>query len=205
MTAEEIRRLKASFMARKIQVVCFDTLAEAKAYLLDAIPQGSTVGIGHSATLQKMHITLSLMDKGMLVYDKELASSKEESKAIKKRALLADCYITGANAVSMDGRIVSVDHSGNRVAAMAYGPDKVFVVVGINKITDTWEEAIKRVKNIASPMNASRAGYHPPCVMAGHCVDCTSGERVCNMLSIIEGQADPNRMTLCIVKEAWGF
>lgn len=122
-----------------------------------------------------------------------------------KKALVTDWYITGSNAISIDGMIINVDHSGNRVAAISFGPDRVLIVVGINKIVNTLDEAIKRVKNIACPLNDKRAGFNPPCVKLNKCVDCTSKERVCNFLSIIEGQSDSNRIKLLIVNEECGF
>jgi hypothetical protein len=88
---------------------------------------------------------------------------------------------------------------------MTYGPDKVIIVIGKNKIVDSLDEAIYRVKNIASPLNAKRAGYNPPCVELNKCVDCVSKERVCNYLSIIEGQCDCNRMQILIVNADCGF
>ena len=152
-----------------------------------------------------MEITQSLVARGNVVYDKESAENKEERMTIKKKALISNWFITGSNAVSIDGRIVNVDHGGNRAAAIIFGPDNVIVVVGKNKITDTVNEAIFRVKNVAAPMNAKRAGLNPPCVAANKCVNCTSLERVCNSLSIIEGQSEKNRIKLFIVNEDYGF
>jgi hypothetical protein len=152
-----------------------------------------------------MDITNLLMKRGNVVYDKELAIDKDESITLKRKALLSDWYISGSNAVTVDGQIINVDHSGNRVAAISFGPSKVIIVVGVNKVADTVEEGIKRVKNIACPLNAKRAGYNPPCVELNKCVDCSSKERVCNYLSIVEGQTDCNRITLCIVNEECGF
>lgn len=146
-----------------------------------------------------MEITKAFIDKGNVVYDKELAKNKEECKDIKKKALLTDWYITGSNVVSVDGRVINVDYSGNRVAAITFGPEKVIIVVGVNKIVDTWQEGIKRVKNIACPLNAERADFNPPCVTLKKCVDCTSSERVCNSLSITEGQSVEGRMRIFIV------
>jgi hypothetical protein len=105
----------------------------------------------------------------------------------------------------MNGRIVNVDHSGNRVAAITFGPDKVIIVVEKNKVVDSIEDAIKRVKNVAGPLNAKRAGFNPPCVTLNRCVDCISKERVCNSLSIIEGQSDCNRIKVFVVNEECGF
>lgn len=202
---ERIERLIRNFRLRNIDVCYFDTLEDAAKMILNIVSESSTVGIGHSATLQRMNITKTLIKRGNIVYDKETAEDKQECVLLKKKALTADWYITGSNAVSADGHIVNVDHSGNRVAAITFGPEYVIIVVGINKIVDTLDEAIKRVKNVACPMNARRAGFNPPCVKLNKCVDCVSSERVCNTLSIIEGQADKNRMKIFIVNEELGF
>lgn len=202
---DKIEKLITNFKLRNIEVIYVDTLECAKNEILNLVPTNISVAIGHSVTLQKMDITKILNDRGNTVFDKELAKDKEECKVLKKKALLAEWYITGSNAISTDGRIINVDHSGNRVAAITFGPDNVIIVVGVNKIVDTWEEAIKRVKNIACPLNAKRAGFNPPCVKLNKCVDCTSTERVCNSLSIIEGQSVKGRIKVFIVNEDLGF
>jgi hypothetical protein len=205
MDEEKLKKLVENFRLRNMEVKCFDNLDSVKSYILDIIPIEASIGIGHSATLQNMMLTDTLIARGNTVYDKELAQTKEDCKELKRKSLLTDWYITGSNAISVDGRIVNVDHSGNRVAAISYGPDKVIVVVSINKIVDTVEEAIHRVKNIACPLNARRAGYKPPCVTLNKCVDCVSKERVCNTLSIIEGQYESDRIKVFIVNNELGF
>lgn len=205
MNEEKFNKLKENFKLRNIEVEYFESLEDAKTCILDLIPIECTIGIGHSVTLHKMDITNSLLERGNTVYDKELAKNQVECKELKRKALTTDWFITGSNAISVDGRIVNVDHSGNRVAAITFGPDKVIIVVGKNKIVDTVDEAIKRVKNVACPANAKRAGFNPPCVTLKRCVDCVSKERVCNSMSIIEGQSDCNRMKIFIVDEECGF
>ncbi|KAF5050165.1 LUD domain protein [anaerobic digester metagenome] len=202
MNEDKLKKLMKNFKQRNIEVEYFESLEDVKSLILDMVPIESTIGIGHSATLQKMDITNLLSERGNIVYDKELAKNREESKELKRKALTTDWYITGSNAISVDGRIVNVDHSGNRVASITYGPDKVIIVVGKNKIADTVDDAIKRVKNVACPTNAKRAGYNPPCVALNRCVGCVG---VCNILSIIEGQTDSNRIKLFIVNEECGF
>ena len=197
--------LEYNFQKRNIEVKWFQTFEDAKAFLLRSIPKNATIGIGHSQTLQIMGITETFMKRGNMVYDKELGSTQAEVKQLKRDALLSDFYISGSNAVSADGRIVNIDHSGNRVAALAYGPEKVFVVIGRNKITTTYFEAVNRVKNTASPKNAMRAGLNPPCVSIGYCTDCLSPERVCNVISVIEGQPIKGRITLLIVNDDAGY
>lgn len=194
-----------NFKSKNIDVAFFETLEDVKDRIINMIPINCSVGVGNSKTLKDMNISKLLRERGNIVYDKTLAESKEESKQIKKNSLLSDWYITGTNAISKEGHIVNIDHSGNRVAAMIYGPDNVIVVIGKNKICDTLDDAIQRVKSVSVPLNAKRAGYNPPCLKLKKCVDCKTDERVCYNLVIIEGQFDKDRMKLFIVNEELGF
>lgn len=205
MLNNQKEKIKENFRNRNIEVEFFQNLDDAKTRILEFIPKNSTVGIGNSQTLKKMNISQVLASRGNIVYDKTCAKSKEESTKLKKKSLLCNWYLTGANAISAEGHIVNIDHSGNRVAAMAYGPDKVIVVVSKKKIENTLDQAISRARNHAAPLNAIRAGYSPPCIELKKCVDCTSKERVCYNLSIIEGQFDHERMKLFVVDEDAGF
>jgi len=200
-----IKALEDNFAKRNINVLWFNSFQEIKKYILAQIPNTATVGIGNSKTLKSMELTTALCDVGNKVFDKTLGKTPEEVREIKRGSLLTDYYISSSNAVSIDGRIVNIDHNGNRVAAIAYGSDKVYIVVGENKITETYEEAMKRARNISAPLNAKRAGFNPPCVLAGYCVDCNSPERVCYAVSTIEGQHVKNRLTLLIANEDEGF
>ena len=201
----KIIRMIKNFKARNIEAVYFENFIKVKNKILKRIPTQSLVGIGNSKTLKEMNISEILSKRGSIVFDKTLARSREESKLLKRKSLLTDWYLTGTNAVSIEGHIVNIDHSGNRVAAMLYGPKNVIVVVGKNKIAENLEESIYRAKNIAAPLNAKRAGYNPPCVKLNNCIDCISEERVCNSLVVIEGQANKNRLSVFIVDEESGF
>jgi len=194
-----------NFKSRNIDVTFFETLEEAKDRIFELIPVDCSVGVGNSKTLKEINISKLLKERGNLLFDKTLAESKEESNQIKKKSLLSDWYITGTNAISKEGHVVNIDHSGNRVAAMIYGPDNVIIVVGKNKICETLDDAIQRVRNISVPLNAKRAGYNPPCLKLKKCVDCKTDERVCFNLVIIEGQFVKDRMKLFIVNEELGF
>lgn len=194
-----------NFKSRNIDVAFFETLEEVKDRIIDLIPIDCSVGVGNSKTLKDINISELLRERGNIVFDKTLAKSKAESEQIKKKSLLSDWYITGTNAISKEGHIVNIDHSGNRVAAIIFGPDNVIVVVGKNKICGTLDDAIHRVRNTSVPLNAKRAGYNPPCLRLNKCVDCTTDERICFNLVIIEGQFVKDRMKLFIVNEELGF
>jgi len=205
MSDSRINRLIRNLKQRNIDAFFLESFYEVNEKLLQMIPTDCTVGIGHSITVQNSGIIEKLEERGNVVFDKTKAINKEEGKHIKKKALIADWFITGTNAISLEGHIVNIDHSGNRVAAMVFGPDNVVIVVGINKITDSLSEAIFRARNVASPMNAKRAGFNPPCVELNKCVDCKSRDRVCNSVVIIEGQETKGRMKVFIVNESTGF
>ena len=194
-----------NFKSRNIDVTFFETLEDVKDRINELIPIDCSVGIGNSKTLKEINISKLLKERGNIVFDKTLAESKEESSQLKKKSLLSDWYITGTNAVSKEGHVVNIDHSGNRVAAMIYGPDNVIIVVGKNKICDTLDDAIQRCRNVSAPLNAKMAGYNPPCLKLKRCVDCRTDERVCFNLVIIEGQFVKDRMKLFIINEELGF
>jgi hypothetical protein len=201
----EFEQIKKNFNKRNIEAFYFKNLDMAKEKILEIIPNDTTIGFGNSGSLKKMDISNELLKRGNIVYDKTLAQNKKESIRFKKGSLISDWFLTGTNAISIEGHIVNIDHSGNRVAAMLYGPDNVIIVIGKNKIEESLEEAIKRAKNTAAPLNAKRAGYNPPCVELNECIDCSSKERVCNSLIIIEGQAQKNRIKLFIIDQKLGF
>lgn len=202
MLEELEEKIIKNFRLRNINVEFFNSLEDVIKRIMDIIPKDMSVGIGNSVTLKKMNIANLLNNRGNTVYDKTIAETKDKSKKLKKMSLLSDWYITSSNAISMGGHIVNIDHSGNRVAAMIYGPDNVIVVVGKNKEVDNLDEAIKRA---TAPLNAKRAGLNPPCVITSKCEECISNEKVCNSIVIIQGQENKERMRLFIVNEEVGF
>jgi hypothetical protein len=201
----KIDNLVNNLKTRNIDAYYFDDIKQCTKRLLELIPSNCSVGIGNSQTLIKMNISKLLFDRGNIVFEKTMGRDKEDVTKLKKKSLLADYYITSSNAVTVEGHLVNIDHSGNRVAAMMYGPDKVIVIVGVNKIVDTLDEAIKRARNTAAPANAKRAGLSPPCVSVGTCVDCRSSDRACNNLVVIEGQNVNDRMKVFIVNDNLGY
>lgn len=203
--SNKIETLINNLYARNIEAYYFEDIQHVVDKILEVIPQNSTVGIGNSQTLKNLNISKLLSDRDTIVYDKTMAKTKEGVTDLKKKSLLADWYITGTNAISLEGHLVNIDHSGNRVAAMIYGPENVIVVIGTNKIVDTLDDAINRARNIAAPANAKRAGLNPPCITAGECMDCRSTERACNNLVVIEGQYVEGRMKVFIINENMGY
>ena len=181
-----------------------DTAEEAKAAALRIIGDKS-VGIGGSATVRDMKLAEALQETGNEVYWHWLAA-KEAKQAARDKALNADVYMCSGNALTMDGRLVNIDGTGNRAAGLIYGPHEVVVIVGKNKIVNGLDEAIERIKRDTCPGNARRLGLDTPCAKTGKCYDCRTAARMCNVTFILEA---PTRQVkafhVLIVKEDLGL
>jgi hypothetical protein len=189
------------------------TKREAFEKVMSMIPEGSIVGFGDSLTLREIGVVDALTE-GKYTFLNPWAPgiSVEENIALKRQALTSDVFVTGTNALTLDGRIVNMDGHGNRVAAMLFGPTKVIIVVGINKIVVDLEAALDRIRNEAAPLNVTRHPDFdpmPPCSETGVCSDCTSAWRICNKTVIIERQYDNDKytptITVVIVGERLGL
>ncbi len=158
----------------------------AAAYILERIPQSASVGIGGSKTEKTLKLGEKLAAKGCVIHDHNTPGlSVEDRNATRYRQLTSDFFICGTNAITLSGELMNRDGVGNRVAAMIFGPKTVFIVAGTNKIVRDLEEADKRIKMHAAPMNNKRYETPNPCVKLGECVDCNNKTRICNITTVI--------------------
>lgn len=181
---------------------------EALAKALELIPEGSTVGWGGALSAQQLGLMETLKNgaRNAFVYDRDTAKDMDERIRIMKKCLTADVFLTGANAISMDGQMVNIDGSGNRVAAIVYGPDGVIVIAGMNKVVDTLDQAIQRARNVAAPMNMQRfSGQNTPCSVTGACADCRSENCICNQILITRNCRPSGRIKFILVGEELGY
>lgn len=123
----------------------------------------------------------------------------------RRQALTCDTYLTSTNAISEDGRLISIDGIGNRVASMVFGPRTVIIVAGVNKVAGSLEDAIERARQYAAVLNARRLGSKVPCATAGRCSDCRSPARICRVLTIMEACPGDTAVRVLIVGECLGF
>ena len=166
--------------------------------ILDMIPDGATVGIGGSVTLTQIGFFKAVKGRGVdLINPFAKDISLEERGELTRRIFSCDYFLCSTNAITEEGQLYNVDASGNRVAAMFFGPKKSIVVCGINKIVKDMEEARKRVWNFAAPTNANRLGRKTPCTKTGVCADCNSPERICNIS--VELLKKPTRSDILIL------
>ncbi len=205
LSLNEINEIKMNFEMRNIEFEYFETDEDLMDCIIKETSKFRNIGIGNSQTLKRLNITDTLLEMHKTVFDKTLGTNSDDIKALKKMALLSECYITSSNAISKDGTIVNVDHSGNRVAAMTYGPDRVLIIVGINKVVQNEKEAIIRALKVATPQNALRSKIPSPCSTGGTCLECNQTKRVCNHISLIRGQHEIGRMKVMLLNESLGF
>lgn len=187
--------------------------SEAFEKVMSMIPEGSVVGFGDSLTLKQIGV-LEALEKGNYTFLNpwKAGITVQENIKLKKRALTSDVFLTGTNALTLDGKIVNVDGHGNRVAAMLFGPNKVIIVAGVNKIVANLEEALKKIRDKTAPLNVKRHPEFepmPPCGITGVCTDCSSPWRICNKTVIIEREYDNDKykpiITVIIVGEELGI
>lgn len=182
-----------------------DDAEEAARILYPLIPEGSTVGLGGSTTLADMGVPEKLREGPWKLIDRYRTSSWEETMQRYRDALDADVFVTGTNAITRAGQLVDMDSSGNRVAATIFGPRRVIVVAGANKVVENLDAAFARIREIA-PMNCRRLGHKTPCAESGRCEDCMIPERMCNYTGIIHhGMKEPGRFHVILIAEALGY
>ena len=197
-----VKKLNENFF----KAISFDDRTEFFHHLLSMIPQGAVVGIGGSVTVRELGIIGRLKEKGLALLDHWQENlSNDEKAAIRKSQLTCHVFITGANAITENGEIVNMDGIGNRVASMIYGPEKVIIVAGYNKIVRDLNRAFERIKEIAAPMNAKRLGLPLPCAELGYCVECKSEKRICRILTVIQRRPPETDIYVLLLKEYLGF
>ncbi|HEY5524415.1 MAG TPA: lactate utilization protein [Clostridium sp.] len=172
----------------------------------ELVKDGSMVACGGSMTLFETGVIDHLRTDRYEFLDRyEEGLNREELVKIFKKSFLADAYFTSSNSVTEAGELYNVDGNGNRVAAMLYGPEKVIVVCGSNKIVRDVDMAIDRNRQISAPANAKRLNRNTPCTKVGYCMDCKSSERICNEYTLIRRQGTKDRIHVIFLDEEFGY
>ncbi len=202
-----IRDLMAVLEENKFNAVYADNADEARKIVMDMIPEGSTIAVGGSVTLNETGILAEIQKPEYKFIDRYHTSSFEEMLDKYREGYYADVMVSSTNAITMTGALVNIDCTGNRTSQIVFGPKKVIIVAGVNKIVDTVEEGMKRAKKIA-PMNARRITHKTPCATDDNiqCSECHCQPRVCNVTSIVTGSHYfPGRITVVLVAEELGY
>lgn len=168
----------------------------------------STVSWGDSLTLHATRILSKLKDRDDVLLIETFGEhfTREERMSNRRKALLSDLFLTGTNAVTSSGQLINLDMVGNRVGGITFGPQNVVIFVGVNKIVESIDDGMKRVKDIAAPLNAKRhSEFKMPCQVTGECMDCNSPDRICNVWTITEKSYPKGRIKVILIDEELGL
>ena len=176
----------------------------ALAKALELIPKGATVGWGGDMSAQQIGLLNAMNEGEYNAIDRDKAPNMGEREKAMRACLQADYFITGANALSIDGQMVNIDGMGNRVAAIVYGPKYVVVIAGMNKVVDSLEAAVVRARTVAAPANKQRFPLQTPCAVTGVCGNCKT-EGICNQMLITRNSKPISRIKVILVGEDLGL
>jgi len=201
---------RAQLLIKNLKMRHFDAwyCADKEAALkkaLDLIPEGATVGWGGAYSAQQIGLMYAVKQGDYIIYDRDTCATMEDRVKMMKKCLTAEVFLTGANAISLDGQMVNIDGNGNRVAAIVYGPDSIIVIAGMNKVVDTLEDAVQRARTIAAPMNQQRFPNQTPCQVTGSCADCKAPDCSCNQILITRHCRPAGRIKFILVGEELGY
>ncbi|MBQ8374322.1 MAG: lactate utilization protein [Clostridia bacterium] len=200
----DFERIKRNLEERGFKVTCFATAKEAAEYL-DGRIDGKTVGFGGSVTLEQMGLYERLITHNDVRWHHRIPESKT-SKEVRLAANAAEVYISSVNGLAETGEIVNIDGNCNRVAAIFYGHESVYLIVGKNKIAQDYDSALWRARNIAAPLNAKRLGMKTPCAInADRCYDCKSPDRICRGLSVLWAKPMTGEFEVLLINEDLGY
>lgn len=208
-------RKQAERAIKQLRKNCFEAMyvpdaKAAAAEVMGRVSREICIGMGDSQTLREIGVVDTLLQGGyQLLNPWQKGISRAESLDRRRKALTSDVFLSGANAVTLDGKLVCIDGLGNRVAGLIFGPLKVIVAVGANKIVADVDAALARIKKVAAPVNVHKHGFdpsvRPPCGETGTCSDCKMPRRICVNTAIIEGCRQKERTCVLIIGEALGY
>lgn len=200
-------RKRGETLVKNLQKRHFDACycenaAEALEKALEWIPEGASVGWGGAMSAQQIGLIDAVNSGNFRAIDRSKYDDREQAM---RECLFADVFLSGANALSMDGEMVNIDGTGNRVAAIVYGPKSVIVIAGMNKVADNLEDAVTRARTVAAPMNQQRFLLDNPCTVTGSCGDCVSKTCICNQILITRHCRPAGRIKFILVGEDLGM
>lgn len=172
---------------------------------LELISVGNSVGWGGVMSAEQIGLIDAIRNGPYRVLDRKMCKTAEEKEELYRASFCADVYLTGANGISLDGQMVNIDGTGNRVAAIAYGPKTILVIAGMNKVMDTLEDAVSRARTVAAPLNQQRFLLPNPCTTTGTCANCKSETCICNQILITRNCRPAGRIKFILVGEDLGL
>lgn len=199
-----VEKTVRNLISNNFEVEYFEQAEDFKTYFINSVNTDMSIGIGGSKTIQELGIYDALVSNGNEVYWHWKSDNSKRNDTLDS-ASKAMIYLSSANGITHDGKIVCIDGLGNRVSSLCYGHNQIYIVVGVNKISTDVINAIHRIKTEACPQNAERLNLKTPCRYTKECSNCKSEDRMCNITCIIEHQPMEANITVCIINETLGF
>ena len=195
-----------NFKKRNIEAFYCESSKDAVSLAMEFMAEGGTVGMGGTETVRETGLLDAVKAAEHLNFiDRSLANTPEEKRAIYLETMGCNHYLMSSNAVTVDGELINIDGNGNRVACLAFGPEQVIILVGMNKVVETVDAGIDRVGLYAAPPNAVRLGARTPCAVTGHCEDCHSEDCMCAHIVITRHCRQKGRIKVILIGEELGF
>ena len=198
-------RVVAALNSRNMEAYYVETKEEAVKKALELIPKGSSINMGGATSVKECGLYDAISNGEYEFYDRDKVKTPEEKEEIARKAFSSDYFLGSVNAMSEDGVFINIDGNANRVAAYAYGPKHVLLIVGMNKVVKTVDDALDRVHNTATPANCIRLSKKTPCALTGTCADCLSPECICNQVVITRRSGIPGRIKVILIGEELGY
>lgn len=200
------KKVVEALKKKSFDAVYIPTKEDARQMILDMISADASIGLGGSVTLRELDIIDEFNKRGNTVYNHSLPTlDNNEKMTVRRNQLTADYFLTSTNAVTFDGQLVNYDGTGNRVAAMIFGPKKTIIIAGINKIVKSVDSALERIETKAAPLNNKRLNLPNPCTKTGVCEDCQGSTRICNVVTIMKKKPNQSNITVMIIGEELGM
>jgi hypothetical protein len=202
---EKAQQTIKALKKHRFQADYFESQKKVGEWILEEAQDATLIGVGGSITVRGLGVLETLEQQGKTIFDHYRFSKPMEAVDAKRSQLTCDLFLSGANAITESGEIVNMDSSGNRVAAMAFGPKRVIVVAGINKLVSDIHQAFQRIRETVVPVNAKRLGLKTPCAETGKCSDCDAPQRICNVSMVLHRKPSLSDITVAIVGEPLGI
>lgn len=197
--------LSKAFAKRGMEACYCATAEEAKEKILSMIPEGSSVTWGGTESMAEAGVCDAVCQGNYEFIDRRSAKTPEEARALYGKIVCADYFLTSTNAFTKDGMLVNIDGASNRVACIAHGPAHVIVLASMDKMCTNAEDAVNRIRTLASPPNALRVGAKTPCAKTGVCGDCLSPDCICCQILVTRYSRVPGRIKIVLCGEKLGF
>lgn len=192
---------------RNMEGVYCATREDALKQALSYMEKGSVVSWGGSMSIEEIGLMDAVRNGDYEIIDRDKAKDYDERREIFSKIVLSDYFLMSTNAITLDGELINIDGTGNRVGPLCFGPKHVIMIVGMNKVVSSVEDGVARVRNIAAPPNCIRLGLETPCSLTGRCADCYGDTCICSDIIVTRRQsaAMRGRIKVILVGENIGY